>query len=879
MRRSVLTGVDPSGVVADGTVPARTTMNQPSPPSAPAIANGSFLRGYRPLTPGFDEMVNPDGRLRDHWTAFADSLENLGMSEFVHRWDEAKNLLRANGVTYNLHGEPSGLDRPWQLDPIPLVIGQQEAERLSKGLVQRARLLEAILQDLYGPQRLVHEGYLPPEILYANASFLRACHNLPLLGKRFLHLVAVDLGRGPSGEIVVLGHRTQAPAGAGYALENRIVLSRMLPETFRDCNVQRLALFFRTFRDQLRAMAPHNRDNPRTVLLTPGPHNETYFEHAYLARYLGYMLAEGGDLTVRDNRVYLKFLDGLQPVDVILRRLEDDTCDPLELRPDSFLGVPGLVQAIRAGNVAVANAIGSALAESPALLPFLPNLCRVLLGEDLLIPSMPAWWCGDPAQMDHVLAHMDRMVIKGAFPPRRSIPTFGMTLSREARLELADRIAANPYQYVGQEFLPLSTTPVLTPSGVQPRAFVVRTFLSAADPDFILMPGGLTRFAPTGDTTLVSLQKGGGSKDTWILTSGPVSEFTLLKSTTSAVELSRGGSDLPSRAADNLYWLGRYVERTDGMVRLLRGIVTRLVEKPAIGEAPELPVLFKALGHLTQGPTSTIAERADELTADPGDEIYSIVFDPERVGSLAYNLQSIARAAGTVRDRISMDMWRVLSSMQLPPFVPPGSNGAHDPVTLSDILDLLNRGVITMAAFAGLATESMTRGHGWRFLDMGRKVERVLHLIALIRGSLGGASANEVSVLESLLEIADGVMTYRRRYMSTLHIAAVLDLILADESNPRSLVSQLVRLKNDVEQLPRRQGNAIRPAEERIALALVTAVQLADIQKLAQPDEDGCRSQLEDLLAYLEDDIPRLSDAISNHFLSHLQVSRHLMGN
>jgi uncharacterized circularly permuted ATP-grasp superfamily protein/uncharacterized alpha-E superfamily protein len=853
-------------------------MNEPSPPSAaaPASANGSFLRGYRPLAQGFDEIVGPDGRLRDHWKTFASSLDGIGMAEFVHRWDEAKHILRANGVTYNLHSEPSGLDRPWQLDPVPLVIGQDEADRLTKGLVQRGRLLEAILQDIYGPQRLMHEGHLPPEIVFANPTFLRPCHNLPLQGKRFLHLVAVDLGRGPSGDIHVLGHRTQVPSGAGYTLENRIVLSRMLPEVFRDCNVQRLALFFRTFRDQLRALAPQNRDNPRIVLLTPGPQTETYFEHAYLARYLGYLLAEGGDLTVRDNRVYLKFLDGLQPVDVILRRLEDDTCDPLELKPDSFLGVPGLVQAVRAGNVAIANALGSAFAESPALLPFLPKLCPILLGEELLLPSMESWWCGDPAQLDHVLAHLDRMVIKAAFPPRRSMPTFGMGLSQEDRRDLAARIAANPRHYVGQEFLPLSSAPVLTESGIQPRPCVVRTYLSAADPDFILMPGGLTRFAPHSDTTLVSLQKGGGSKDTWILTSGPVSEFTLLKLTAATVELSRGGSDLPSRAADNLYWLGRYVERTDGLVRLLRGIVVRLIEKPGVGEAPELTPLLDVLAAVTKSASGITLAPTVASFAELGPQFYALIFDPARVGSLAYNMQSIARAAGSVRDRISMDMWRVLSSLELPPFVAPGTNGAREAVTLSDVLDVLNRAVITMAAFAGLAVESMTRGHGWRFLDMGRKVERVLHLIALLRGSLVAASQSEVSLLEALLEIADSLMTYRRRYLSNLHTAAVLDLILADESNPRSVVSQLVRLKADVELLPRSQEEAIRAPEERIALALLTAVQLADIQKLSQPDEDGQRSHLKDLLAYLEDDIPRLSDAISNNFLSHLQVSRHL---
>lgn len=400
--------------------------------------------------------------------------------------------------------------------------------------------------------------------------------------------------------------------------------------------------------------------------MTPGPHNETYFEHAYIARYLGYTLAEGGDLTVRDNRVYLKFLDGLQPVDVILRRLDDDFCDPLELRSDSFLGVPGLVQAVRSGNVAVANALGSVLAESPALFVFLPKLCRFFFGEDLILPSVPAYWCGDPAQLDHVLAHLDRMVIKTAFPPRRGMPTFGSSLSREARLELADKIAANPLAYVGQEHLSLSTAPIVTDQGLQPRPIVVRAFLAASEPDFALMPGGLTRFAPTQETTLVSMQRGGGSKDTWLLTTGPVSNFSLLKPTTRDIELSRGGSDLPSRAADNLYWLGRYVERTEGLVRLLRGIFTRLIEKPGVGEAPELPNLLRVLTHLTQSQPGFVGEGAMARIAQPEAELYSLVFDPDRIGSLANNLQAIRRAASSVRDRISMDMWRVLSSLVLP---------------------------------------------------------------------------------------------------------------------------------------------------------------------------------------------------------------------
>jgi uncharacterized circularly permuted ATP-grasp superfamily protein/uncharacterized alpha-E superfamily protein len=837
-----------------------------------------FFQGYRGLN-GFDEMADPDGRLRDHWQAFAKALEHLGHEEFRHRWQEARDLIRENGVTYNVYGDPRGLDRPWQLDPLPLLIDAKEGNALEAGLVQRSRLLEAILADLYGSQRLLKSGLIPPELMLANPGFLRPCHGLRLPGNRYLHLVAMDLGRGPDGIIRVIGDRTQAPSGAGYALENRIVSSRMLPEVFRDCRVQRLALFFRTLRDTLRSLAPHNRDNPRTVLLTPGPFNETYFEHAYLARYLGYTLVEGGDLTVRDNRVFLKLLDGLQPVDVILRRLDDDFCDPLELRGDSFLGVPGLVQAVRAGNVAVANCLGSGLVQTPALMPYLPELCRHLFGEDLRLQSVTAYWCGDPSALDHVLANLAHMVVKPTFAGMRFNPIFGEKLSREQLQNLADKIRANPLAYVGQDHLNLSTTPVLTDEGIQPRHLVVRTYLAATENAFTLMPGGLSRFTASGDTMVVSLQQGGGSKDTWVLTTGPVSTFSLLRPTVGPVELSRGGSDLPSRAADNLFWLGRYVERAESLVRLLRGILVRLTEKSGLADVPELPSLLRALTSLFQSFPGFIGDGAEARLARPEEELYAMVFDPDRAGSLAYTLHALYRVAGSVRDRISMDMWRVLSGLDL--FEPRKHKDWSDEQTqelktLSDLLDLLNRSVITLAAFGGLAMESMTRGHGWRFLDMGRKVERSLHMIGLIRATLVTVPANEGPLLEALLEIADSSMTFRRRYLSSLQTAPVLDLLLADESNPRSLAYQLVCLNDDVRLLPHDVPHAGRSPEQRLALSLLTDMQLADIDRLAAVSSKGTRPRLDELLARLEADLPVLSDKITHHFLSHLQTSRHL---
>src|SRR5260370_1207891 len=363
----------------------------------------------------------------------------------------------------------------------------------------------------------------------------------------------------------------------------------MLPDVFRDCQVQRLARFFLTVRETLREIAPHHRDNPRIVLLTPGRYNETYFEHAFLAKYLGYTLVEGNDLSVRGDRVFLKLLGGLQPVDVILRRLDDDFCDPLQLRRDSFLGAPGLVQAVRAGKVVVANPLGSGLVETPALLAFLPKLCRQLLGEPLKMPSVPSWWCGDPTARDHVLTNLRCLVIKPSFPTWGVEPVFGEKLSRDQLETLADRIRARPRDYVGQEQLALSTAPVLADGRLRPRRFVFRAFLAAARDSFVVMPGGLTRTAAGPDSLVVSMQQGGGSKDTWVLSVGPVSPFSLLPSPGGPMALSRAARDLPSRAADNLYWLGRYVERAEGYVRLPPGLLGPLPEKSGPPHVPELP--------------------------------------------------------------------------------------------------------------------------------------------------------------------------------------------------------------------------------------------------------------------------------------------------
>ena len=423
-------------------------------------ASWSGFADYAPEGRAFDEMVSARGVVRPHGAGLVGALEALGPAEMSARLEAARQTIRDHDVTYNVYGDPLGMDRPWQLDIVPLPVAPDSWARFEAGLAQRARLLDLILADLYDGQRLLRDRLLPPALVYANPGFLRPCHGLPVIGGRHLHLHAADLARTPDGTVWVLADRTQAPSGAGYALENRIALSRSLPEAFRDCRVQRLAPFFRGLREMLYALAPRPTDAPRVVLLTPGPFNETYFEHAYLARYLGFMLVEGGDLTVRDEAVFLKTVEGLQPVDVVLRRMDDGFCDPLELRGDSSLGVAGLVQAVRAGRVAVANALGSGVLETPAMLPFLPGLCRHLLGEDLALPSVPTWWCGQPRECDHVIARLGEMVIKPAFSRVRRDPVFGAQLSRREREALVDEIRARPGEFVGQTALALSTAPV-----------------------------------------------------------------------------------------------------------------------------------------------------------------------------------------------------------------------------------------------------------------------------------------------------------------------------------------------------------------------------------------------------------------------------------
>jgi uncharacterized circularly permuted ATP-grasp superfamily protein/uncharacterized alpha-E superfamily protein len=835
----------------------------------PATAT-RLSEGYRSAPQLYDEMCLSTGALRPHWEYLIRALETLGAEEFQRRWLEVRRLLRENGVTYNVYAEAQTTDRLWPLDPIPVLLTSSEWSMIEQGLIQRAELFDLVLADLYGPQKLIHKGVLPPELIYAHPGFQRPCWGVAPRGRHSLPLYAADMARTADGTVHVIGDRTQAPSGAGYALENRTVLSRVLPSVYRDSHVHRLALFFRALRTRLHSLDPRHQDNPRVVLLTPGPDNETYFEHAFLANYLGYPLVEGTDLVMRDDRVWLNALDGLKPVDVVLRRVDSSYCDPLELRADSLLGTPGLLQAARLGQVAIANPLGSSVLENPGLMAYLPALARTLLDEDLRIPSVSTWWCGDRQQRQFVLEHLERLVIKPIVPHPSASTVFGAALSTQERWALAERIRARPHLFVGQEHLALSTAPVVADGHLEPRPMVLRSFAVAREEGYVVMPGGLARVAPSADTWVVSNQLGGVSKDVWVLASEPERHVSLLAPTHHPVALTREGDDVPGRVADDLFWLGRYTERTEGSARLLREVLLRLLGSERAPYDESLPLLLRAVTKQTATFPGFVGDGAPDRLETPERELLSVILDRKRAGSLRYNIDQLVRVGRSIRDRLSSDSSRVINGL---------SRELLRPCELAATLEALQRLITLLAAFAGLSAESMSRGQGWRFLEIGRHLERAVHTVTLLQSGFVAASGSTSSVWEALLAVAHSVKTYRRRYRSQLQPGAVLDLLLLDESNPRSVGYQLLRLE---ELVPALSGDlpSRRDAAGRLTLGALTQLRLFDVGSLAAPPTDPLPEgppALDALLAELMSYLARLSDELTRRYFSHAEAPHQLV--
>lgn len=848
------------------------------PPNSPFVSDDLFER-YTPKPGTFDEFFRHPGELRDEARPFIEDLRRIGFSELYRRREQAEKQLVDNANYFSGADPDDKGSRPWPFDVLPLMIGTSEWTSLSTGLIQRAKLLNLVIADLHGPRRLIQEGQIPPALLFDNPLFARAFSQLNPPEDLYLHFYAADLGRGLDGQWRVIADRTDSPSGIAYALENRIVSSGMFPDSFRNQRVQRLAPFFMALRSCLQRIAPQHKENPRIALVSAGPKGSNHFEDAYLSRYLGYTLVEGDDLTIRERKVQLKTLGGLIPIDVLFRRMREQDSDPLEFGLRSQAGVTGLTQAVRHQSVACANALGSGLLESPAFMAYLPQLCERLLGQPLLLPSVGTYWCGDPQQRDYVLANLNRLYIKPAFERNPKEIHRGGGLSARDREQLADRIRANPLYYLGQEQLSRSQVPTWLGESVTPSCLALRTFLVAdKELTYQCMPGGLARVSRNSHLLDFAIAAGDATKDTWVLSDGPVREVTLLRPPGDRLELKRSGTELPSRVADNLFWLGRHAERAEGAARLLRTTILRLTGESGGRHQPELGLLLRILAM-----TGTIDTRfglAEFLSTLPSLEssLPDMIYGESDASSLFDTLRTMSMVALLVRERLSGDSWRLINKIPRE-FKRRRQSGRVD---LAEVAEQLNRVITDLAAFSGLAMESMTRTLGWRFLDMGRRIERSYQIASILHSFLdmrdtspaapsdGTLSADAVSdMLEAILESADSLITYRSRYLNNLQVGPVLDLLITDESNPRSLGFQFDALSRHVRALPTPNLRALPGAEVRVVtriLARIRCLHSGDLVYLVPPCSTSVVGKLlDDLIRKL----PKLSELIAGRYILH----------
>lgn len=789
---------------------------------------------------------------RAHWQAIVAASRGTTEEARHRHQDRVKRMRHEDGATYNPFDAPDGRGTPWALEMIPLPITAAEWNDLEYGLIQRARLQERILADVYGPQELLRSGRLPAEMIYANPRFLHACHGIRPVADRFLSFYAADCYRGEDGHFRVIREYGGNPAGLGYALENRMVLSRVFPELYHRTQIRRLAPFFHALHGNLVRRSSLRREDPGIVLLSPGPDSPIYFEQALLSRYLGYALVEGQDLTVRNGRLYLKKLAGLEPVDTIFRHVVDEHSDPFTLRHDGTAGVAGLIQVAREGNVDMVNPVGAGFLETPVLAAFLAPLCQHLLGEPLALAGHPLSWCGDAAGRTQAAAQMVKMQLLSAFEAG------GYQAG-----ECPQLLETAPYKIMAREPIRPSLVPVWSEEGMTLRPVLLRLFVCASEHGFLVLPGGLAMTAPDVDTLLQGVPERLLSKDIWVMSDEPVERFSLLSSLHSVGEFRRS-SDLPSRVADHLLWLGRYLERAEGQIRLLRSLFRRLAGEEKPENIPELAFLLDLLRAVGVMPPPCEGEQ--EAAQEPVDgQLRRAIFCRECSGSIADVLKRVRETARNVRDRLSRDSWRVINSLE---------DFADSPG--GDPLDLLDSTLFALSAFSGLAMEAMTRGLGWRFMDMGRRIERALHETRLVRYALPLICLASHDALEALLEVSDSIMTYRARYRTVLQLAPVLDLLLVDESNPKSLAFQLSQLAIHVEDLPRRSDRRYSSAEERMVLEMLSSIRLLDLSGLScDSGVSENHAPLDPFLKTMETRLLAFAQQINAHYLTRVAATPH----
>jgi uncharacterized circularly permuted ATP-grasp superfamily protein/uncharacterized alpha-E superfamily protein len=856
---------------------------------------GAARRMAVPASPEhYDELLDAEGSLRPVWRRFFGQLGMSGLGDLARREQMLLGQVREHGVTYNVYSDENGAARRWSLDLLPFIIDEPDWKVIESAVRQRTAVLSAIMHDIYGAQTLLREGLLPPALVLGSPGYVRALHGVKPPGGIFLHVVAFDLARGPDGRWWVLGHRTQAPSGLGYALENRLTVARLFSENFAGLRVQRLASSYRRLLETLLRHAPRDPGEgsgpPRIVLLTPGRYNETYFEQAYLAHYLGVPLVEGGDLTVRDDRLYLKTLYGLERVHAVIRRLDDVFCDPLELRPDSALGVPGLIHAIRCGSVLIANALGTAFLESPAIHGFLPGIARRLLDEELLLPPRDSWWCGEEAARARAFAQLRTARVRSTYRGAGKKPAItrgtGLLVLAEVRAE----IERNPDAFTIQSYLPYSKAPCWSASALVSRSAVLRVFAIADGAgDWHVMPGGLTRIADRQDE--VSMQRGGSSADTWVVTGEEVDPFTMLPDRLRPDEVVFRRRIVSSRAAENLFWLGRYTERADNSARAAQRFLNILRATESLPEAVVVAIgrTAVALGLVAPPLAPPVAPLAG-LERAVLDDLHD-----DNACSVAFDLRGLAGAAAQIRDRLAFEHWRQIEatvesygSAVRPRGEATGPPESADAVAAADraaassagpgipalraedALAALSSLLAGIGAITGAQTDGMTRDDGWRLLTIGRQIERLLSMCDVLQAFFGNRAVLHETGFDQVLALFNSTVTYRSRYQGQREIAALVDLLVLEAANPRSLGCAVELIGRELALLSAATEQALDWSEmERFARP---RAQL--LEELCGGDSPDEFASLLALTRSLSDAAKGLSDAIGLRFFSHSETFR-----
>lgn len=840
------------------------TQSQTQAPANPAL----LFDAYKPGVGVFDEFRDQRVGTESPWNELAKRINTLGTSGLTSAWKRGEDMLRENGIAHNLlSGDSPENARRWDLDPLPLLISENEWASLSKGVIQRAQLWNHILHDCYGPQTLLTSGILPAQVLFSQSRFVHSLRHLPKPGKPLLSLYAVDVARDPNGNWTVIADRTETPNGTGFALENRIVLSSVFPETSKKLHLIRLATFFQEYRSTLLSLASSAVDTPNVVLLSPGPGDKTYFEDAYLTRYLGITLAVGSDLTVRSDRLFLKTVRGLQRVHVLIRRVPDSESDPLEMPTRSQAGVPGLMQAIRSGSVVVVNPPGTAIAEAAAFLPFLPAISRHFLGKDLQLPSIETHWNKTGGDSEALL-NSGSAVVKSALTRNLFPPTLTRSLTPQQLSELREKIARNPEQHVIQREMPFSTAPVWNGSSIESRPVAVRLFLYADGDSYRVMPGGLVRSA-SGPGTLpgLSLHEDTSSKDLWIL-GNPANPPRVTSNLSARVAVRRSSGTMSSRSADNMLWIGRYSERAECATRVLLEMVLTAIDEDDSDDVLSIPILLQSLSKLNYLEKSEPAEPLKKIDGQALLKTLSSVYYKSsskrtaNLDSIPENLSRLRSISALARDRLSNETWRIIQNLEKIGHSPP-------PTSLSGFRVPLQQAILLHSAFNGTVRENITRTESWRFLNIGRRLERCSWLLTLVERALTLYPHPPAAVLDALLSIIDCTMTYRFRYKGAPQPLPALDLLLFDPANPRGLCYQLADLDVNLSELPKTSDESVlRPAHRTILKAL-HHVQTEILHADDEESEAAVLEELRKFVATLRGQLPSVAEQLGWEFFTH----------